>query len=154
MYSYGPPHMADQKQDDQHEHTFSSYVRIRDVALKTNQRRWTIGRIGERGSGISVLVAQHDDDDDTYHDHHIMPPARISLIFTRHPGLSSITLRRSSRIYPLSAQSCCVYIVAGRPLLVQVKGPQEYVTYEFVLTSPAESRMSGSCNLDGFRDGC
>ena len=34
MYSYGPPHMAVQKQDDQHEHTFSSYVRIRDVVLK------------------------------------------------------------------------------------------------------------------------
>ena len=39
MYSYGPPHMAGQKQDNQHEHTFSSYVRIRDVALKTCQRR-------------------------------------------------------------------------------------------------------------------
>ena len=35
MYSDGPPHMAVQKQDDQLEHTFSSYVRIRDVALKT-----------------------------------------------------------------------------------------------------------------------
>ena len=35
MYSYGPPHMAGQKQDNQHEHIFSSYVRIRDVALKT-----------------------------------------------------------------------------------------------------------------------
>ena len=35
MYSYGPPHMAVQKQDDQHEHIFSSYVRIRDVVLKT-----------------------------------------------------------------------------------------------------------------------
>ena len=32
---YGPPHMAMQKQDDQHEHTFSSYVRIQDVVLKT-----------------------------------------------------------------------------------------------------------------------
>ena len=62
MYSYGPPHMARQRQDDQHEHTFSSYVRIRDVALKTCQRQWTIGKSGERGSGISVLVA-HDDDD-------------------------------------------------------------------------------------------
>ena len=30
-----PPHMAVQKQDDQPEHTFSSYVRIRDVVLKT-----------------------------------------------------------------------------------------------------------------------
>ena len=28
-----------QKQDDQHEHTFSSYVRIRDVVLKTCLRR-------------------------------------------------------------------------------------------------------------------
>ena len=29
------PHMAEQKQDDQPEHTYSSYVRKRDVALKT-----------------------------------------------------------------------------------------------------------------------
>ena len=33
IYSYGPPDMAGQKHDDQLEHTFSSYVRIRDVAL-------------------------------------------------------------------------------------------------------------------------
>ena len=65
MYSYGPPHMAKQKQDDQLEHTYSSYVRIRDVDLKTCQKRWMIGRGSERGSGISVLVAWHDDDDDT-----------------------------------------------------------------------------------------
>ena len=64
MYSYGPPHMAKQKQDDQLEHTYSSYVRIRDVALKTCQKRWMIGRSGERGSGISVLAARHDDGDD------------------------------------------------------------------------------------------
>ena len=64
MYSYGPQHMAVQKQDDQHEHTFSIYVRIRDVVLKTCLGRWTIGRSGERGSGISVLPARHDDDDD------------------------------------------------------------------------------------------
>ena len=64
MYSYGPPHMAEQKQDDQREHTYNSSVRIRDVALKTCQKRWTIGRSGERGSGISVLATRHDDDDD------------------------------------------------------------------------------------------
>ena len=51
------------KRDDLLEHTFSSYVRIRDVALKTCQRRWTIGRSGERRSGISMLAARHDDDD-------------------------------------------------------------------------------------------
>ena len=60
--------LAGQKQDDQLEHTYSSYVRIRDVALKTCQRRWTIGRSGERGSGISVHVARHDDDDDMYNN--------------------------------------------------------------------------------------
>ena len=64
MYSYGLPHMAEQKQDDQLEHTYSSYARIRDVALKTSQRRWTIGRSSEQGSGISVLAARHDDVDD------------------------------------------------------------------------------------------
>ena len=56
--------MAVQKQDDQHEHTFSSYVRIQDVVLKTYLGRWTIERSGERGSGISVLPARYDDDDD------------------------------------------------------------------------------------------
>ena len=60
MYSYGPLHMAVQKQDDQHEHTFSSCVRIRDAVLRTCLGRWTIGRCGKRGSGISVLPARHD----------------------------------------------------------------------------------------------
>ena len=64
MYCYGHPDMAKQKQDDQNEHTFSNYVRIRDVVQKTYHRRWTIGKSGERGSGISVLPARHDDDDD------------------------------------------------------------------------------------------
>ena len=62
-YSYGPPHMAKQKQDNQPKLTYSSYMRIRDVTQKTSRRRWMIGRSGERGSGISVLAARHDDDD-------------------------------------------------------------------------------------------
>ena len=37
MYSDGTPHMAKQKQDDQLEHTYSSSVRIQDVALKTSR---------------------------------------------------------------------------------------------------------------------
>ena len=62
MYSYGPPLMAEQKKDDQLEHKYSSYVKIRDVVQKTCQRRWAIGKSGERGSGITVLAAQHYDD--------------------------------------------------------------------------------------------
>ena len=64
MYSNGPLHMAEQKQGDQFEPTYSSTVRIRGVALRTYRKRWTIGRGGERGSGISVLMARQDDDDD------------------------------------------------------------------------------------------
>ena len=66
MYSYEPAHMAVQKQDNHHEYTFSNYVRIRDVVQKTCLRRWTMEKSGERGSGISVLPARHDDDDDDY----------------------------------------------------------------------------------------
>ena len=64
MCSCGPPHMANQKQDDQLEHSYSSYVMIQDVTPKTCRRRWMLGRRGERGSGISVLAARYDDDDD------------------------------------------------------------------------------------------
>ena len=56
--------MDEQKQDDQLEQIYISYVRIRNVSLKTCQRLWMIGRSGERDPGISVLAARHDDDDD------------------------------------------------------------------------------------------
>ena len=55
MFSYGSPHMAKQGQGDRLEPTCSSSVRIRDVAQRTCQNRWTIGRSGERGSEISVF---------------------------------------------------------------------------------------------------
>ena len=84
MYSYGPPHMAVQKQADQHEHTFSSNVRIRDVVLKTCLGRWTIGRSGERGP------AWHDDDHHHYVYVHwldkiIETPGNFNAIFWFHP---------------------------------------------------------------------
>ena len=64
MFSNGPPHMAEQKQGDQIEPTHCSSVRIRDIALRTCQKRWKIGRSCERGSRISVLVARQDGDDE------------------------------------------------------------------------------------------
>ena len=51
-----PTHMAEQQQDDQLEHTYSSYVRIRDVALKTSPRRWTIGKSSERRSVMMMII--------------------------------------------------------------------------------------------------
>ena len=49
------------------------------MALKTCRRRWTIGRSGEKGSGISVPTARHDDD-----ENHVNDDAKVkifSLIF-------------------------------------------------------------------------
>ena len=57
MYSCGPLHMEEQRQDDQFEPTYSCIEPIRHVALKTCRKQWTIRRGGERGSGISVLMA-------------------------------------------------------------------------------------------------
>ena len=91
MYSYGPPHMAEQKQDDQHEHTFSNYVRTRDVVQKTCQRRWMIRKSGERGSEISVLPA-HDDDDDI-HDS-VYFAAAVTQFILRAPWLFLFCCRR------------------------------------------------------------
>ena len=105
-----------QKQDDQLEHSFSSYVRIQDVTLKTNQRRWTIRRSGERGSGISVQSVRHDDGDDIYiyiymyifcagkhhhhhhHHHRSMLKARIPMTLSLSLSLSS-SLSLSLSIY-------------------------------------------------------
>ena len=55
--------MHEQRQDDQLEPTYSSSVPIWDVTLKTCRKQLTIERGGERGSGISVLMARCDDDD-------------------------------------------------------------------------------------------
>ena len=73
--------MAEEKQDDQFVQTYSSYVKIRDVALKTCQRQWTIGRSGERRSGISVLAAPHDDNDDFQMSFSDQLDVYISIIF-------------------------------------------------------------------------
>ena len=66
MYSCGPFHTDEQRQDDQLEAIYNNYVPIQDIALKTSRKQWTIETGGERGSGRSVLAARHDDDDDIY----------------------------------------------------------------------------------------
>ena len=48
--------MAGQKQEDQLEHTSSSYVRIRDVALKTCQRRWMASNNNEIWSIVTIYL--------------------------------------------------------------------------------------------------
>ena len=58
-----PFHMDEQRQGDQLEPTYNSSVSIQDVTLRTCQERWAIEKGSGRGSGISVLMARHDDDD-------------------------------------------------------------------------------------------
>ena len=56
--------MDQQRQDDQLEPTYNSFVSVQDVALKTCRKQWTIVQGGGKGSGRSMLAARHDDDDD------------------------------------------------------------------------------------------
>ena len=49
-----------------------------------------------------------------HHHHHVVPPARISLTLSRHFSLSFIASGRSSGLHPVSSQSRCMYVRAGR----------------------------------------
>ena len=49
-----------------------------------------------------------------YH-HHVVPPARISLTFSRHFSLSFIASGRSSGLHPVSSRSCRMYVRADCP---------------------------------------
>ena len=50
-----------------------------------------------------------------HHHHYVVPLARISLTFSHHFSQSFIASGRSSGLHPVSSQSCCVYVRAGRP---------------------------------------
>ena len=89
-----------------------------------------------------------------HHHHHVSPSAQISLTLSPHPSLSSIASARSSGLHPVYSTELLYVGSNWSSSLCSPKwrGPQEYVTYVLVLTSPAMSRMSGSSNLDNFRD--
>ena len=78
-----------------------------------------------------------------HHHHHVVPLP-----------LSFIALGRSSGQHPVSSHSCWMYVRAGRPAFARpcVGVHKEYISYEFVPASPAVSCMSGSSNLNSFRD--
>ena len=52
-----------------------------------------------------------------HHHHHVTLPAQISLTFSHHPSLSSIG--KYSRLQPVSAQSCCIKVLTGRPAFIR-----------------------------------
>ena len=60
MYSNGPPHMDEQRLDDQLEPIQRRSVPISDVACNTRREQWTIESGGGRRPGKFVPAAQHD----------------------------------------------------------------------------------------------
>ena len=64
MYSCGPLHMDEQRQDDQLAPIYISSGPMQDIDLKTYRERWTIETGGGRRSGRSMLEMRHDDDND------------------------------------------------------------------------------------------
>ena len=82
-----------QRLDDQLEPTYISSVPIQDVALRTSRKQWTIGRGGESGSGISVVMVWRDDNDDNFYDHKEDPGYVNSSFFK--PQYESHWCRRS-----------------------------------------------------------
>ena len=55
----------------------------------------------------------------TSNHHHVIPPAWISLTFSRHFSLLFITSGRSSGLHLVSSHSCCMYVLAGGPALAR-----------------------------------
>ena len=77
--------------------------------------------------------------------HDPLPPP-VSIVH-RFQQVLKVTSRTGTKVLCVgSSWSFCLCLSTWR-------GPQEYVTYELVLTSPAVSRMFGSSNLDSFQDG-
>ena len=51
----------------------------------------------------------------SFHHHHVVPLAWISLTLSRHFSLSFIASGRSSGLHPVSSHSCRRYVLAGCP---------------------------------------
>ena len=90
-----------------------------------------------------------------YQIHHVMPIARVYLTLSRQSSLSFIAFGKFSRRHPVSLPSCCSISSSrsSNTCLFLWRGRRENVIYEFAPTSPAESRMYCSSDLNGFRDG-
>ena len=103
MYSCGPLHMDEQRQDGQLELTYGSSVPIRDVSLKTCRKQWTIEKGGERGSGISVLAARCDDDEQPVTESKNRINTHVCRSFLTFPYFTP----KASMNYPVSPLAVC-----------------------------------------------
>ena len=69
------------------------------------------------GGNINRILKFTDENVALHHrpHHHVMPSAWISLTLSHHLSRSFITSGRSSGLHPVSSQTCCMYVRAGRP---------------------------------------
>ena len=89
-----------------------------------------------------------------YH-HHVALLAWISLNLSCHVSI----VYRSWKVFMATSRIRTDLLFLGSSWSSYLcstmwRGPQEYIAYEFVLTSRIVPRMSGSSNFDSFRDGC
>ena len=63
---------------------------------------------------LTTFHRKHSISANTHH-YHVTLPAQISQTLSRCLSLSFIAPRRSSKLYPVSAQSCCIKVIAGCP---------------------------------------
>ena len=74
----------------------------------------------------------------------LLPP--VYIIHHSRKVFQALSYIGTELLYIGSSLSLCLYSSMWR-------GPRECITYEFLLTSLVVSCMSGSSNLDSFRDG-
>ena len=79
------------------------------------KRKYNVSCKLSRAKGILRFRGNLNDLVFDNHHHHVKSLAWISLTLYRHPFLSSIAYGRSSGLYTVSSQSCCMYGWAGRP---------------------------------------
>ena len=108
----GPHIWPSKSRNDQLELTYSSYVRTQDVTLRTCQRRWKIGRSDERGSGISVLAARHDDDEIYIYIYRSTSRFLFEFIYFSSTLVSSVLTLSSGSLKCLMIVSSSIYIAA------------------------------------------
>ena len=63
---------------------------------------------------VCLYAMSRSRDNRSHHHHHVAQPAQISLNLSHHPSLLSVAPGRPSEIYPVSAHSCCIYVLAVR----------------------------------------
>ena len=84
-----------------------------------------------------------------HHDHQDIPDPLSPLLPIIHRLWQ--VFWATSRILTQLLNLCSSWSSCFCPTICE--SPQEYITYDLILDSPAVSCMSGSSNLDSFRDG-